>query len=117
MLKAVLIAALIVGGSSAALAKGKVVNYLFLDFDGNAYCDGLQLTQTKGIAVGIHTGSGNDCVEGDYAGGFKSNIPGVGTRWVITTTDTHHSPGTTFVYQLDVPGGGWQGYVENTGQG
>ncbi|MGH6889920.1 MAG: hypothetical protein ACREHF_12120 [Rhizomicrobium sp.] len=120
MLKAMLAIALVVGGSSAALAKGKIVNYLFLDFDGNAYCDGLQLTQTKGVAVGIHTGSdikGENCEEGDYAGGFQSQISGVGTRWVITTTDTHHSPGTTYVFQLDVPGGLWQGYVENTGQG
>lgn len=115
-MKAILIAALIVGGSSAAFARDKTVSYVFEDDSGNPYCDGVQLQQIGVIAVGLHTG-GSECTVGDYAGGFLSKISHMGKQWAISTTDTNNKPGSVLVFLLDEKHKTWVLYAESTPDG
>jgi hypothetical protein len=88
------------------------VKYTFADDNGNAYCDGLTLTETSTTAVGTHTGS---CLDGDYAGGFATKFHGVTDKmWIISTTDMLNGPGYVYVFVLDQKALTWVLWAENT---
>ena len=95
-----------------APAYAGTVKYTLADDNGNAYCDGLTLTETATTAVGTHTGS---CLDGDYAGGFVVKPPGRTDRmWIISTTDMLNGPGYVYIFVLDEKALTWVLWEENT---
>jgi hypothetical protein len=115
MMKTALAAALIVGGASAANAAKKI--YTFGTADGSPYCDGAELTESSGVAVGVHLGV--QCTEGDYAGGLEgTQIPvGAGKQYTMVTNE--YSIGTGYIeyFTLNQAKLTWTLWLESTSGG
>ena len=108
MMKAALLAAAaLVVGASAANAKS--VKVTFATSSGSPYCDGLTLKSSDNVIYsGIHSGS---CEAADSAGGFALKL---GTEKIldIATTDTQNAPGLTLTFLLDTKAAVWALYSD-----
>ena len=99
--------------TSAGAAAANDVQYTFADGDGVPYCDGISLTESDGMAVGIHT-NGAQCSEGDFAGGLQVKVLGShGKKYTITTTDPNLRH-TVEMYVLDQSNMTWSVYDMDT---
>ena len=109
--------------SLAAIAKtahhapatgGVEVHYTFAASDGTPSCDGITLTQSAKLAVGIHTGS-SSCTEGEFAGGNYGHVKAVGPGvWIIVTTGSV-LPGGNLMCVLDENAMTWTIYGQSSG--
>jgi hypothetical protein len=120
MLKYLLSTALLIGMTATAFSGqpiepliGKTVTYTFADVSGSPYCDGIRLTQTGVLAVGLHLQRG--CrASNTNAGGFAVKISTVSrnTLWDVTTTDSGTSASSEVVL-LDEVTLTWQLWVQS----
>jgi hypothetical protein len=102
------VGAVLVLGFTPAFAAAK---YTFADDSGDAYCDGITLKESAGIAVGTHTG----CAGDTYAGGFEVKFPGGTTNvWDVTTTDDNIGDAYQLVYVVDQKTLTWFLYYQST---
>ena len=93
------------------------VTYTFGQTGGGAYCDGIKLTETDGVATGTHIGA-TGCTEGNYAGGFsgKKVLGSTDTQWVITTLEPS-IPNDEVIFVIDQAAMTWQDWIEDTTDG
>lgn len=102
-------AALILGATAASAG---TVKFTFGVTGGGAYCDGMTLSESGGLATGFHTGCQDDVAGGIEAGKLAS-LGVEDSRWIITTTDTN-SPDNQYVFVLDQKALTWQVYTLST---
>jgi hypothetical protein len=108
--------ALLAGCVSSAFAGH--VNYTFYDNSGHAYCDGLELDQTKLGASGYYVGNGKQgcAVQGGILGGFRGTIPalGAGQWYSLITTDPGVYPDYTLAIYINEAAMTWKLYAESS---
>jgi hypothetical protein len=108
------LSSLLRGAPAKAPVRGVELHYTFAQPDGTPYCDGLTLTQSAKLAVGVHT-SGDGCNEGTYAGGNCGYVKAVGGKvWTIVTTSTE-LPGLDEIVVLDENAMTWTAFAQSGG--